>query len=139
MSIITLIINATPPPSFPQFSEFWHRPSFGIDFDIDEVILRGQTPIGGSPQALKRLYHGGGIPELKWAVELSSLLGVQISPIQVVHGPSPFKGLTNRFENKLVIAIRKGEPAAVMSEYGFKKVLSIDEYASYFEDIDPLS
>ncbi|XP_020266483.1 uncharacterized protein YKR070W-like [Asparagus officinalis] len=59
--------------------------------------------------------------------------------IQVVHGPSPFKGLANRFENELVIAIGKGEPVVVMSEYGFKKVLSIDEYTSYFEDIDPLS
>ncbi|XP_062120437.1 uncharacterized protein LOC133834744 [Humulus lupulus] len=26
-----------------------------------------------------------------------------------------------------------------MSEYGFKKVLSLDEYASYFKDIDPVS
>ncbi|ONK68788.1 uncharacterized protein A4U43_C05F16000 [Asparagus officinalis] len=43
------------------------------------------------------------------------------------------------FENELVIAIGKGEPVVVMSEYGFKKVLSIDEYTSYFEDIDPLS
>ncbi|ONK62397.1 uncharacterized protein A4U43_C07F3450 [Asparagus officinalis] len=139
--------------SFSQIHPTPQRPSFGIAFDIDGVILRGQTPIGGSPQALKRLYHdngtlripflfltnGGGIPESKRAVELSSLLGVQILPLQVVQGASPFKGLANRFENELVIAIGKGEPAAVMSEYGFKKVLSIDEYASYFEDIDPLS
>lgn len=32
------------------------RPSFGIAFDIDGVILRGRLPIGGSPQALRRLY-----------------------------------------------------------------------------------
>ena len=31
--------------------------SFGIAFDIDGVILRGQNPIGNSPAALKRLYH----------------------------------------------------------------------------------
>ncbi|XP_058083137.1 uncharacterized CDP-alcohol phosphatidyltransferase class-I family protein C22A12.08c isoform X4 [Magnolia sinica] len=57
----------------------------------------------------------------------------------VVQGHSPFKDLVNRFENELIIATGKGEPAAVMSEYGFKKVLSIDEYASYFNDIDPLA
>ncbi|XP_077213023.1 mitochondrial hydrolase YKR070W-like [Tasmannia lanceolata] len=128
-------------------------PSFGIAFDIDGVILRGRTPIGGSPAALKRLYsdcgtlkipflfltNGGGIPESKRAYELSKLLGVHILPLQVVQGHSPFKELVNRFENELIIAVGKGEPDVVMSEYGFKKILSIDEYASYFNDIDPLS
>ncbi|KAL0460254.1 UNVERIFIED_CONTAM: Mitogen-activated protein kinaseNTF6 [Sesamum latifolium] len=70
--------------------------SFGIAFDIDGVILRGDTPIGGSPQALKRLYddsgalripyvfltNGGGVPESKRATELSKLLGVPISASQ---------------------------------------------------------
>lgn len=31
-------------------------PSFGIAFDIDGVLLRGQHPIGGSTKALRRLY-----------------------------------------------------------------------------------
>ncbi|KAJ8479818.1 hypothetical protein OPV22_023545 [Ensete ventricosum] len=129
------------------------RPSFGIAFDIDGVILRGRTPIGGSPQALRRLYdadgflkvpflfltNGGGVPETKRALELSELLKVQISALQVVQGHSPFRRLVSRFENELIVAIGKGEPAAVMLEYGFKKVLSIDDYASYFNDIDPLS
>ncbi|THU52796.1 hypothetical protein C4D60_Mb10t07720 [Musa balbisiana] len=96
------------------------RPSFGIAFDIDGVILRGRTPIGGSPQALRRLYDADG-------------------SLKVVQGHSPFQRLVSRFENELIVAIGKGEPAAVMLEYGFKKVLSIDDYASYFNDIDPLS
>lgn len=36
------------------------RPSFGIAFDIDGVILRGRSPIGGSPQAIRRLYSEDG-------------------------------------------------------------------------------
>ncbi|KAH9703420.1 Hydrolase family protein / HAD-superfamily protein [Citrus sinensis] len=40
-----------------------------------------------------------------------------------------------RFENELIIATGKGEPAWVMSE----NVLSLDEHASYFENIDPVS
>lgn len=36
------------------------RSSFGIAFDIDGVILRGRLPIGGSPQALRRLYRDSG-------------------------------------------------------------------------------
>ncbi|KAF8402786.1 hypothetical protein HHK36_010877 [Tetracentron sinense] len=144
---------------FSQLPSRSERSSLGIAFDIDGVILRGRTPIGGAPQALRRLYgdcgiiqllgalkipflfltNGGGIPESKRASELSELLGINIVPSQVVQGHSPFKKLVNRFENELIVAVGKGEPAVVMSEYGFKKVLSMDEYASYFENIDPLS
>ncbi|PPR89017.1 hypothetical protein GOBAR_AA31670 [Gossypium barbadense] len=133
-------------------------------FDIDGVILRGRVPVGGSPQALRRLYgdSGGGIPETKRAKQLSELLGVNIMASQVVQGHSPFRNLLKnfllgspslldfdlddcyspkilrRFENELIIATGKGDPALVMSEYGFKKVLSLEEFASYFENIDPV-
>ncbi|RZC83812.1 hypothetical protein C5167_046600 [Papaver somniferum] len=148
----------------------YERPSFGIAFDIDGVILRGFKPIGNSPQALRKLYDesgtlkipflfltnanwvnlrtnccrnweytGGGVPESKRASELSELLGVNVLPSQVVQGHSPFKKLVKSFENELIVAIGKGEPANVMAEYGFKKVLSMDEYASYFDNIDPLA
>ncbi|PKA66925.1 hypothetical protein AXF42_Ash003582 [Apostasia shenzhenica] len=138
------------------YSQLWPqsgRSPFGIAFDIDGVLIRGGDPVGGSPLALRRLYgddgilkvpyifltNGGGVPESKRASELSSLLGVQISPLQVVQGHAPFRDLVCRFENELVVAVGKGEPVEVMLEYGFKKVLSIDEYASFFKDIDPLS
>ncbi|BFG22523.1 hypothetical protein CerSpe_087970 [Prunus speciosa] len=139
-------------------SQFQSRPepersSFGIAFDIDGVILRGRVPIGGSPRALRKLYgtsgtlkapflfltNGGGIPESRRAAELTELLGVNILPSQVVQGHTPFKSLLRRYENELIIALGKGEPALVMSDYGFKKVLSLDEYASYFKNIDPVS
>ncbi|GKB70265.1 putative hydrolase family protein [Tanacetum coccineum] len=142
--------------SYRAISHFHSTPkrgSFGIAFDIDGVILRGSNPIGNSPNALKRLYNhsgslripylfltnGGGIPESRRAFDLSKLLGVTIDPVQVVQGHSPFKNLLKRFENELIVATGKGEPALVMSEYGFKKVISLDEYASFFNSIDPLS
>lgn len=34
--------------------------SFGIAFDIDGVVLRSEIPIGGSPQAIRRLYDDSG-------------------------------------------------------------------------------
>ncbi|XP_043816500.1 uncharacterized CDP-alcohol phosphatidyltransferase class-I family protein C22A12.08c isoform X4 [Manihot esculenta] len=85
------------------------------------------------------LTNGGGIPECRRAIELSEILGVKILPSQVLQGHSPFKNLLKRYENQLIIATGKGEPALVMSEYGFKKVLSLEEYASFFENIDPVS
>ena len=36
------------------------KPSFGIAFDIDGVILRGRSPIGGAPRAIRRLYSEDG-------------------------------------------------------------------------------
>lgn len=127
--------------------------SFGIAFDIDGVLIRGKTPIGGSPAALKKLYdhsgylripyvfltNGGGVRESKRAVELSELFGVKVLPSQVLHGHSPFRQLINRFENDFIVAVGKGEPAAVMSDYGFKNVISMDDYALCFDDIDPLA
>ncbi|XP_048136939.1 uncharacterized protein YKR070W-like isoform X2 [Rhodamnia argentea] len=138
--------------SFSPLSSQSDRP-FGIAFDIDGVVLLGDTPIGGSPRALRRLYddsgklkipfvfltNGGGFSESKRAQDLGQLLGVNILPSQVIQGHTPFKQLVNRFENELVVAVGKGEPAAVMSEYGYKNVLSIDEYTSYFDAIDPLA
>ncbi|KAJ4753961.1 Cat eye syndrome critical region protein 5 [Rhynchospora pubera] len=62
------------------------RPRFGIAFDVDGVTIGGHAPIGGSPQAIQRLYakDGGGVPESKRASNLSKLLGVNISPLQVL-------------------------------------------------------
>ncbi|KAF8039762.1 hypothetical protein BT93_B2088 [Corymbia citriodora subsp. variegata] len=139
--------------SFSRLSSQPDRPSFGIAFDIDGVVLLGHTPVGGSPRALKRLYddsgrlkipfvfltNGGGFSESKRAQDLGHLLGVNILPSQVIQGHTPFKQLVNRFENELVVAVGKGEPAAVMSGYGYKNVLSIDEYTSFFDAIDPLA
>ncbi|CAN1171054.1 Uncharacterized protein YKR070W [Linum perenne] len=149
------------PPIIPSRSFASHSfqqcnplPHFGIAFDIDGVLLRSELPIGGSLQALKRLYdddsgvlripyvfltNGGGFRESLRAVELSRLLGVHISPLQVLQSHTPFKNLVQRFKSDLVVAVGKGEPAAVMSEYGFKNVISVDEYTSYFPGIDPLA
>ncbi|RWR85878.1 HAD-superfamily hydrolase [Cinnamomum micranthum f. kanehirae] len=151
LSVFRALHSKTRPPSQPFISRISRafsnlqlqngRPSFGIAFDIDGVILRGREPVGGSQFTLKRLYDdcGGGIPESKRAYELGDLLGVNLLPLQIVQGHSPFKELVNRFRDKFIVAVGKGEPAAVMTEYGFKRVVSTDEYESYFNGIDPLS
>ncbi|CAI9091027.1 OLC1v1025944C1 [Oldenlandia corymbosa var. corymbosa] len=127
--------------------------SFGIAFDIDGVVLRGKIPIGNSAKALKRLYHdsgtlkipflfltnGGGIPESRRAFDLSEILGIRILPSQIVQGHSSFRSLLARYENDFIVATGKGEPSVVMSEYGFKNVVSLEEYASYFDHIDPVA
>lgn len=94
---------------FSSQLESEQRSSFGIAFDIDGVILRGRDPIGGSPQAMRRLYgdsgnlnvpflfltNGGGVPESKRANELSEQLGVKILPSQLSLFPGT--GFTGSF------------------------------------------
>ncbi|XP_042034813.1 haloacid dehalogenase-like hydrolase domain-containing 5 [Salvia splendens] len=136
-----------------KFRSVSQHSSFGVAFDIDGVILHGANPIGNSPRALRKFYNdsgslkipflfltnGGGIPESRRALELSDILGVKILPSQVVQGHSPFSTLLKRYENEFIVATGKGEPAVVMSEYGFKRVVSLDEYASHFSNIDPVA
>ncbi|CAL1360963.1 unnamed protein product [Linum trigynum] len=59
----TSSISPPPQPPLVLSRSFAHlsrrsprRRNFGIAFDIDGVIFRSEWPIGGSPQALKRLY-----------------------------------------------------------------------------------
>lgn len=47
-----------------RLTSLFCRPSFGIAFDIDGVLLRGDAPIGGSPQALRKLYDDSGMISL---------------------------------------------------------------------------
>ncbi|KAL9230520.1 hypothetical protein vseg_005859 [Gypsophila vaccaria] len=126
---------------------------FAIAFDIDGVVLRGREPIQESPRAFRKLYlhsgtmkipflfltNGGGLPESRRASVLSELLGVNILPSQVLQGHTLFKNLLGRYQNELIVVTGLGDPALVMREYGFNKVLSLDEYASYFKDIDPVA
>lgn len=131
------------------------RHPLGIAFDIDGVLMRGGQPIDGAPQALRQLYHinnpsharipfifltnGGGARECVKASELSSLLGVRILPEQVFLGHTPFKNLIDWFGDSHVLAVGKGEPGAVMVDYGYRNVVAMEEYVLHFKDIDPLA
>ncbi|KAJ8557116.1 hypothetical protein K7X08_002741 [Anisodus acutangulus] len=124
-----------------------HIPNYRVDVQIivqDEkeeqvcIVLYGDD-FGKRTHLINSVLYGGGIPESKRASELSEFLGVNILPSQVMLGHSPFMNLLKRFENELIVVTGKGEPAEVMSAYGFKKDPSLEEYASYFDDIDPVA
>ncbi|KAJ7550092.1 hypothetical protein O6H91_07G082500 [Diphasiastrum complanatum] len=147
--------SISPEPSIISH-HYSHRTSssrslFGIAFDIDGVLLRGSKPIEGAPEALSQLYenaqprvpfvfltNGGGVLESKKAFELSQLLGVVVSETQVLLGHTPFRKLVNSYGGVRTLAVGKGEPASVLSGYGFQDVVSLDEYAFEHDDIDPL-
>lgn len=140
----------------PSLSDFASRRSFAIAFDIDGVLLRGSQPIEGAAHALRLLYqdvtnpsharipfifltNGGGVQEFVKARELSTLLGVKVLPQQVLLGHTPFKSLVDRSRNAHILAVGKGEPANIMTNYGYQSVVSMEEYVLHFNDIDPLA
>lgn len=54
----------------------------------------------------------------KWSID--SLLNLSEREISLYSSIQDFRFVLYRFENELIVAVGKGEPAAVMAEYGFK-------------------
>lgn len=54
----------------------------------------------------------------KWS--LDSLLNLSEREISLYSSIQDFRFVLYSFENELIVAVGKGEPAAVMAEYGFK-------------------
>lgn len=54
----------------------------------------------------------------KWSID--SLRNLSEREISLYSSVQDFRFLLCRFENELIVAVGKGEPAAVMAEYGFK-------------------
>jgi len=50
---------------------------------------------------------------------------------------TPMKLLKDKFEDKLVLITGLGEITDVMTSYGFKNFITLDEYNSHFPEIYP--
>lgn len=50
---------------------------------------------------------------------------------------SPMKLLKDKFDDRLILVSGLGELNEVMTNYGFKKFLSLEEYNCLFPDIYP--
>jgi HAD superfamily hydrolase (TIGR01456 family) len=102
-------------------------------FDIDGVLLRGKKPIPNASQALKLLdrhqipyillTNGGGVSESKRIEFISSQLGIDLSPLQIVQSHTPMKALAqnHQYDRVLVIGPSTAREAAI--DYGFKDVV----------------
>ncbi|KAG0598629.1 hypothetical protein M758_12G089100 [Ceratodon purpureus] len=147
--------HAVGEPSLHYYNRFnLFRNAFGIAFDIDGVLIRGNETIGRAPDALRRLYkdvergellvpyifltNGGGTTEAARAVVLTRQLKVPVNPIQVLLGHTPFKSLAKRYRSRRVLAVGKGDPAKAMTSYGFPKVVKMEDFCKEFPHIDPL-
>ncbi|KAL8783456.1 MAG: hypothetical protein Q9195_009377 [Heterodermia aff. obscurata] len=124
-------------------------PSFGFALDIDGTLLRGSRLLPDTTSTLLKLQqdnipfilltNSGGELEVSKAEKLCELLGVSVSPNQVVLGHTPFAALVNGHEklrNEPVLVVGGGlngeGPRTIAQSYGFENVFTpADVLAAY--------
>ncbi|OWY97724.1 HAD hydrolase protein [Phytophthora megakarya] len=124
--------------------------TFGVVFDVDGVLLRGKTPIPGAREVLQELEatntpfaimtNGGGYREDKKARQIEQILdGVNIPDNRICVSHTPMRDLADKHGDKLVLAVGKdgAEIKNVMSNYGFKHVVTVDQMHRHFPTMYP--
>jgi HAD superfamily hydrolase (TIGR01456 family) len=123
--------------------------SFGLFFDIDGVLVRGKKLLPRTRDCLKMitdpngnfvvptvfLTNAGNEMRASKATKLSSLLGVDVKPEQVVMSHSPLK-IMNQFHNKRCLISGQGPIIEIAKNLGFKSVITVDELRQYYPQLD---
>ncbi|RKO87486.1 hypothetical protein BDK51DRAFT_26793 [Blyttiomyces helicus] len=102
--------------------------------------LKSSTPIP-DPSKIGVAFDidGGGVTESVKAVELSSKLGAEFHPDQVVLAHSPMQSLTKTYADVPVLVLGKEECKGVALEYGFRKPCSPSEVLAWNPSMAPFS
>lgn len=106
------------------------------------ALSRLYQPGGGKPACpLVFLTNGGGLTEEQKALQLTSLLDVQVTPNQVVLSHTPMRPLAKQLGDRQVLVSGRGLVAEVAKAYGFKRVVTprcivkaVPEAVPFFED-----
>eukprot|EP01112_Ceratiomyxa_fruticulosa_P020462 TRINITY_DN6969_c0_g1_i1.p1 TRINITY_DN6969_c0_g1~~TRINITY_DN6969_c0_g1_i1.p1 ORF type:complete len:376 (-),score=73.84 TRINITY_DN6969_c0_g1_i1:63-1133(-) len=124
--------------------------TFGIIFDIDGVLLKDGLLVPGAKESIQKLHHikengeigepfvpyvfvtnSGGLPESERALILEKILEVPVSISQIIQSHTPMKSLLHLYEHKRVLVVGKTSERAISlaKSYGFKNILSIQEFS----------
>ncbi|KAM9815542.1 haloacid dehalogenase-like hydrolase domain-containing 5 [Syngnathus typhle] len=132
-----------------HYSHPCSRGSFGLLFDIDGVLVRGQTPIPAAKQCFKKLVDhqgkykvpvvfvtnaGNSIRQTK-AEHLSHVLDVEVSPEQVMLSHSPLRMFT-QFHQMCVLVSGQGPVEEVAHMLGFQNIVTIDKLRESYPLLD---
>ena len=109
-------------------------------FDIDGVLLRGNTALPFARDSLLRLddakipwillTNGGGELESVKAAKLSEILKYKISEGQVVLSHTPMKSDCAQFVDKRVLVLGCKDAIGVARSYGLKKAVTVNDLCS---------
>ena len=122
---------------------------FGLFFDIDGVLTRGKTILPRTKDCIKMITDSHGhfkIPTLfltnagnelrsAKASKLSQLLGVNVTPDQVVMSHSPLR-MMSAFHTKRCLIAGQGPIVEIAKYLGFKSVITVDDLRQYYPHLD---
>jgi HAD superfamily hydrolase (TIGR01456 family) len=110
------------------------KPSIGFVFDIDGVLLRGNTPLANAARTLRALSgsripfilltNGGGELESVKAAKLSKALGFPLHPLQVVLSHTPMRPLCASLSPHRVLVLGCRDAMGVARAYGLAHAVS---------------
>eukprot|EP00128_Syssomonas_multiformis_P018930 Colp12_sorted_trinity150504_noHs@20050 len=136
---------------FGKSSLLCKEKTFGLMFDIDGVIIRGERVLPQAKEAFKLLVNGdklprvpylfltngGGVLEELKAKQLAKWLDVEVAPSQVVLSHSPFQHYNHLFDRH-VLVIGQGDLVEIATAYGFKRecIHTIDEVTTAYPLLD---
>ena len=143
------------------------RPVPGIALDIDGVLRKGNFPVQNASKTIRLLKtpladispkfagiqanipfvlmtNGGGNLERAKAEELNKILGIKEDWMKLREDDmllchTPLRELAADYKDKYVIAAGLGNILDISLEYGFNKVITIDEYSALFPFLSRLS
>ena len=134
----------------PQPQQQQKQASFGLVFDIDGVLVRGKTLLPNTRKCFEMLVdaetgrfrvptvfltNAGNELRRSKSLKLSSLLGVDIRPDQVIMSHSPLKMLDTFFDKRCLIA-GQGPITQIAKNIGFNNVITIDDLRFYHPHLD---
>ncbi|KAJ0400468.1 hypothetical protein P43SY_004817 [Pythium insidiosum] len=130
-----------------SFSSASTGPSFGIAFDIDGVLVRGGKELPRARDIILRLRednvphifltNGGGCMEAEKAANLGRALDLEIAPQQMVLSHTPMRELVDKFKDSRVLIMGSYDVYTVAREYGFNKVVSVNDLAQHYPTLYP--
>lgn len=130
-------------------SQIHKLPTFGLIFDIDGVLARGERVIPGVPEVFNKCIVKKGkfcIPTVfltnasnyltqDKAKQLSELLNIKVAEEQVILAHGPLK-LCKEFHDKNVFVTGQGPLKEIAQELSFTKVVTIDDLRKVFPELD---
>eukprot|EP01066_Platyproteum_vivax_P009269 Platyproteum_vivax@DN4068_c0_g1_i1.p1 len=72
------------------------------------------------------------------AEKLTKQLETKISADQIIQSHTPMQVLAEKYENELVMVVGSSQYREVVEGYGFKKIVTPQEYLSWYPDMYPL-
>ncbi len=121
-----------------------------IACDIDGVIHRSYKAIPGALEALLRvketkipfimLSNGGGSIEEEKVEVINDMLGSAglFNKDDVILCHTPLKELVPKYRGKWIMTNGLGNCHDIAKHYGYERIITTEEYSSYFPDICPL-